>query len=103
FFAVLEAVGDAIADRLGDLAAEFRPQCAAHRVATKGEGQASLLLPPYAKIEHPVQPHLREEGLPFVNEKASSDHLLLNSVDDFVEGHNHGFKIRFVEFESEIG
>jgi len=39
-----------------------------------------------------VQPHLGEEELSFMNEEAGFDHLLLNSVDDFVEGHHNGFK-----------
>src|SRR5260370_39191053 len=38
-----------------------------------------------------------------MNEKAGLDPFLLNGVDDFVEGHHHGFKIRLVKFEGEIG
>src|SRR5712692_3202355 len=38
-----------------------------------------------------------------MNEKAGLDPFLLNGVYDFVEGHYHGFKIRLVKFEGEIG
>src|SRR6266851_9825562 len=38
-----------------------------------------------------------------MNEKAGLDQLLLNGVDDLVEGHHYGFKIRLVKFEGEIG
>src|SRR5260370_7480850 len=38
-----------------------------------------------------------------MNEKAGLDPFLLNGVDDFVEGHHHGFKIRLVKFEGEVG
>src|SRR5260370_29392487 len=103
FFAVLEPVRDTVANRLGDLPAEFLPQRAAHGIPAQREGQASLFLPPDTEVEYPVESHLGEEELPFVNEQASLDHILVNGVDDFVEGHHHGFKVRLVEFEGEIG
>src|SRR6266851_4604372 len=85
------------------MAAEFRSECAANGIPAKRKGQAGFLLPPNAKVEHPVQAHLGEEKLSLVNEKASIDDILLNGVDDFVEGHNHRFKNWLVEFECEIG
>src|SRR5260370_40584584 len=85
------------------MAAEFRPECAAIGIPAKRKGQAGFLLPPNAKVEHPVQAHLGEEKLSLVNEKASIDDILLTGVADFVEGHNHRFKIWLVEFEGETG
>src|SRR5260370_20062857 len=85
------------------MAAEFRTEWAANGIPAERKGQGGFLLPPNAKVEHPVQAHLGEEELALVNEKASIDHILLNGVDDFVEGHNHRFKNWLVEFEGEIG
>src|SRR5262249_15023291 len=59
-------------------------------------------LPPDAKIDHPVQPPFREEELTFMNEQPGIRKIVLNAVDDFVEGHDDCFKCRLEQFQREV-
>src|SRR6267378_6586577 len=63
FFAVLEAVGDAVANSLRDLPADLRTQGAADGVAAERKRQAGFFLPPDAQIHDAVQSEFREEEL----------------------------------------
>src|SRR5208282_1494976 len=61
FFAMFEAVSDAVANGLRDQAAQFVAQSPAHGVATQGEREAGELLPPDAQVDDAMQPKLRKE------------------------------------------
>src|SRR5208282_2166484 len=102
FFAMFEAVSDAVANGLGDQAAQFGAQSPAHGVATQGEREAGELLPPDAQVDDAMQPKLRKEELSFMNEQTRFDNIVLHGFDDFVEGQNDRFKIGLKEFEGEI-
>src|SRR5215469_18961819 len=49
-----------------------------------------------------MQPFFREEKLALVNEQARFDKVVLNRVNDLVEGHNYRFKIWLEKFQREI-
>src|SRR6266436_653947 len=102
-FPVFQTVRNAVTNCLGDTATQLRAQCAANGVPSQRQRQTGLLLPPDAKIDHLVQALGWEKKLSLMNEKSSFDEIVLNGVDDFVEGHHHGFKLRLVQFECEIG
>ncbi len=81
----------------------MRTEGATHGVAPERKRQPRLLLPPNAQVDHFVQPLGREEELSLVDEQARVDEIILNGVNDLVEGHNHRLKVRLEEFEGEIG
>ncbi len=88
FFAVFQSVSNAVADGFRDLAPELWSKHASNRIPTEWKRQSRLFLPPDAKINHAVQSFLRKEKLTLMNEQAGFDKIVLNGVDDLVEGHD---------------
>src|SRR5690349_1590673 len=101
-FAVLKTILDALADGPGDEAAERRTQGLANGIATQGKRQTSLLLPPDAEVDDLVEAELGEEELALVDEQAGVNKLFLHGVENFVEGHDHGLKVRLKKLEGEV-
>lgn len=101
--AMLKAVLDALADGLGNEAAKRKAERLADGVAAERERKTGLLLPPDAEIQDFVQAKLGEKELALVDEEASFDDFFLDSFQNFVERHDHGFKVGLEEPEREIG
>src|SRR5438034_10251779 len=95
FFAVLQAIGNAVPDGFRDLAPKTWSQGFADGVASERKRQTRLFLPPDAEINHIVQTLFLEEKLSFVNEQTGFDKIVLNCINNFVERHDHGFKVGF--------
>src|SRR5690242_10875633 len=100
-FAMFEAVGNAVANRLSDLPADLWPESPANSVAAERERQAGLLLPPDAKVNYFVQSFFRKEELSFVNEQTRFHEIVLDGVHDSVEGHDNRFEIVLKKFQGE--
>jgi hypothetical protein len=49
-----------------------------------------------------VQSSFRIKELSFVNDEPRIDQVVLNPVDNFVEGHDHGLEAAFIELKGEI-
>ena len=101
-FAMLEAVLDALADGLGDEAAKRDSERLANGVAAERERESGLLLPPDAEIQNFVKTELGKQELALVDKKAGFDDIFLHGFEDFVERHDHGFKVRLEKLESEV-
>src|SRR5450432_1068180 len=50
-----------------------------------------------------MKAELWKEELTFMNEQAGFDGFGLHGVENFIEGHDHGFEVRLEKFKSEIG
>ena len=103
FFAVLEAVFDAIFNGFSDLQTEGRPQGTADGISTQGKRETRLLIPPDAEVNDAVHTKLREEKLAFVDKEPGFDDFVLDGVEDLVEGHDDWLKVWLKEFQSEVG
>ena len=102
FFAVLQAIGNAVPDGFRDLAPKTWSQGFADGVASERKRQTRLFLPPDAEINHLVQTLFLEEKLSFVNEQTGFDKIVLNCINNFVERHDHGFKVGFEKPQRKI-
>jgi len=60
-------------------------------------------LPPNTQIDDAVQAELGEKELAFMDKEPSFDDVVANSLDDFVERHDHRLKVRRKEPQGEIG
>src|SRR5208282_1002146 len=102
FFAVLQAVLDAIFNRLSDLQTKSRTKRAANSVPAKRKREASLLVPPDAKVNHTVHAKLRKQKLPFMDQEAGFYKFVLHGIKDLVKRHHHRLEVRFKQLQGEI-
>jgi len=49
-----------------------------------------------------VQAHLPVHQLAFVDQQAGINEFVLNRIENFIEGHDDGLKIRLVKFQRKI-
>src|SRR5437588_86300 len=86
--AVVEAVGDALAQMAGDLPLDITRHVLADDVASKWKRQAGLLQPPGTHVGDEMQSFVLVGQLAFVNEKTSIDVAAQHSLFDLIERNN---------------
>src|SRR5687767_13936878 len=72
-------------EMLRNLLHQVFAKVAADNVSTHRKRQSGLLMPPFAEIEHFVQPHLLVEKLPFMDQQSGVNTSFKYGVDDLVE------------------
>src|ERR1700737_5229319 len=101
-FRVLECVADALLDDASDAAANLRPERASYAITSKRQRQSGLRQPPMSQIHYAMQPEMREQKLPLVNQQAAIHQSVSHRVDDLVKRHRHSLKIRLEQSQRQI-
>ena len=72
----------------------FRTERAPHRIASERQRHAGLLVPPDAEVQHAVQPHLREQQLPFMDQQPCVHHFGFHRFQNFIKRRHYRLEVR---------
>src|SRR5512136_486111 len=76
-----------------------------HSAWTAGarERSSAFALPPVAKVKHGVAAGASVSELPLVNDQAGVYRMLLNRLQDLVEGRHYGLYVRLEQLQRQVG
>ena len=102
FFAMIDGVLDALAQRLGDTGHRFRAKRATDGVSSERQRQSGDFLPPAAEIDDAVQSRLVVSELAFVDDEAGFVFAFENLRDDLIEGDDFHFNAGREQFKRQV-